>query len=265
MNPGDVVPFRWDYALIALSYAAASTGSFAALQCAAAIPQGRGRVNKNALWAAAIALGGGGIWFMHFIGMSAFIAPPALLIRYDLITTVGSMLAAIVVAAGALYFVGRDPRRIVNILLGGVFAGSGVAIMHYIGMDAMRMRAIIRWDMQIVGISVLIAIAAAIAALFLTFYTRSLVQRVAAALIMGVAVCGMHYTGMYAGTYICAADTGNTGPTLAGSFFAYTVFIFGVLLLGAVGIFYTLGISDASEQAERQAMAMRRAAVRGAE
>src|SRR6267142_743490 len=96
------------------------------------------------------------------IGMSAFIAPPALWIRYDLLTTVGSMLAAIVVAAGALYFVGRDPKRIANILLGGVFAGSGVAIMHYIGMDAMRMRAIIKWDMSIVGISVLIAIAAAI-------------------------------------------------------------------------------------------------------
>src|SRR5215467_15074851 len=117
MNPGEIVPIRWDYALIALSYAAAVAGSFAALQCASAIPRTRGTVNWNALWAAAIALGGGGIWYMHFIGMSAFDAPRQLLLRYDLLTTIASMIAAIVVAAIALYIVGRDPKRAVNILL----------------------------------------------------------------------------------------------------------------------------------------------------
>jgi NO-binding membrane sensor protein with MHYT domain len=244
MNPGDIVPFNWDYSLVALSYLAASIGSFAALTCASAIPQGRGKVNWNAVWAAAIALGGGGIWFMHFIGMSAFETPRALLVRYDLIVTVGSMIAAIVVAAAALYLVGRDPKKITNILIGGVFAGCGVAIMHYVGMGAMRMRAVIQWDMKIVGISVGIAIVAAIAALWLTFNMRGVAQRAAAALVMGVAVCGMHYTGMYAGTFICAADTGSTGPAMGGSFFLHTVFIFGVLLLGAVNVFYTLGIAD---------------------
>jgi NO-binding membrane sensor protein with MHYT domain len=247
MNPGDVVPFRWDLALIGLSYAAAVAGSFAALQCATAIPRGRGRVNWNALWAAAIALGGGGIWYMHFIGMSAFDAPRQLLLRYDLLTTVASMLAAIIVAAAALYVVGRDPKRISNILLGGLFAGCGVAIMHYTGMEAMRMRAIIQWNPTIVAISVLIAIVAAIAALWLTFNTRSVYQRAFAALIMGVAVCGMHYTGMYAGTFVCVAgESASTGPSLGGSLFLHTVFIFGVLLLGSVGIFYVLGIADAA-------------------
>jgi NO-binding membrane sensor protein with MHYT domain len=244
MNPGDVVPFNWDFVLVGLSYVAASIGSFAALQCAAAIPQGRGKVNWNAIWAAAIALGGGGIWYMHFIGMSAFITPRTIYVRYDLLTTVGSMIAAILVAAAALYLVGRDPKRLLNILIGGVFAGCGVAIMHYIGMDAMRMRANIQWDMTIVAISVGIAIVAAIAALWLTFNTRSVFQRVAAALVMGVAVCGMHYTGMYAGTFICSAtDSASTGPTMGGSFFLHTVFICGVLLLGSVGVFYTLGIA----------------------
>jgi len=246
MNPGDIVPVRWDVAFIALSYAAAVIGSFAALQCAAAIPMGRGRVNWNALWAAAVALGGGAIWYMHFIGMSGFVTPAALLLSYDLLWTVASMLAAILVAAAALYFVGRNPKRISNILLGGLFAGSGVAIMHYMGMGAMRMRAIIQWDQTIVGISVLIAIVAAIAALWLTFNTRSVLQRLAAALIMGVAVCGMHYTGMYAGTLICVKDSALTGPSVGGSFFLYAVFIFGVLLLAAVGVFYTLAIADAA-------------------
>jgi NO-binding membrane sensor protein with MHYT domain len=257
MNPGDIVPIRWDYALIALSYAAAVAGSFAALQCAAAIPHGRGRVNWNALWAAAIALGGGGIWYMHFIGMSALDTPRTLLVRYDLLTTVASMIAAIVVAAVALYIVGRDPRRILNILMGGVFAGFGVAIMHYTGMEAMRMRAIIEWNPMIVGISVLIAVVAAIAALWLTFNTRSVYQRALAALVMGVAVCGMHYTGMYAGTFVCVADSASTGPTLGGSLFLHTVFIFGVLLLGSVGVFYILGISDAAAALEPATAAAR--------
>jgi NO-binding membrane sensor protein with MHYT domain len=253
MNPGEIVPFRWDLSLVALSYVAAVVGSFAALRCAAAIPFGRGRVNWNALWAAAIALGGGGIWFMHFIGMSAFDAPTSLLVRYDLVTTVGSMLAAIVVAASALYLVGRDPKRTVNVLIGGVFAGGGVAIMHYIGMDAMRMRAIIQWNPSIIAISVGIAIVAAIAALWLTFHTRGVYQSAAAALVMGVAVCGMHYTGMYAGTFVCISDITTTGPTLGGTFFFHTVLIIGALLLGAVGIFYSLGIADAATRPGQQA------------
>lgn len=249
MNPGDVVPYRWDYLLILLSYCAASVGSFTALQCAAWIPQGRGRVNWPALWAAAIALGGGGIWYMHFIGMTAFITPGWLLLRYDILTTMGSMVAAILVAAAALYFVGRDPRRLFNIVMGGFFAGCGVAIMHYTGMDAMRMRAVIQWDMPIVWLSVLIAIVAAIAALWLTFNMRNVVQRIAAALVMGVAVCGMHYTGMYAATYVCVTNTASTGPEMGGAFFSYIVFIFGALLLGAVGIFYTLAVDDSQHAA----------------
>lgn len=244
MNPGDVVPYRWDYMLILLSYAAATVGSFTALQCATLIPQGHGRVNWPALIAAAIALGGGGIWYMHFIGMTAFTTPAWLLLRYDVATTLGSMIAAIVVAAIALYIVGRDPRRLFNLVIAGVFAGSGVAIMHYTGMAAMRMRAVIDWDMSIVWVSVLIAIVAATAALWLTFHTRSVYQRIAAALVMGVAVCGMHYTGMYAATYICVADSPASLPTMGGAFFSYTVFIFGALLLGAVGIFYTLGADN---------------------
>src|SRR5215510_3611291 len=112
MNPGDIVPFGWDLSLIALSYLAAVVGSFIALHCAREIPQGNGHVNRLALWAASVALGGGAIWYMHFIGMAAFVSPQSLAIRYDLLITIGSMVAAIVVAAAALYIVGRNPKRL---------------------------------------------------------------------------------------------------------------------------------------------------------
>lgn len=237
MNPGDILPYGWDLSLIALSYFAAVVGSFIALHCARAIPQGEGRVNRLALWASAVALGGGAVWYMHFIGMSAVIPARSLAIHYDLLITVGSMLAAIVVAAAALYIVGRNPKSVTNLVLGGLFAGSGVAIMHYIGMGGMRMQATIQWDTTIVAISVVIAVVAATAALWLTFHTQSVLHRAVAAVVMGVAVCGMHYTGMYAATFICVADSGVSDlPTIGGQFFPYAVAIFGATLLAAVNI-----------------------------
>ena len=66
---------------------------------------------------------------------------------------------------------------------------------------------------------------------------------------MAVAVCGMHCTGMHAGTLICVADSTLTGPSGGGSFLLYAVFIFGVLLLAAVGVFYTLAIADSATPA----------------
>jgi NO-binding membrane sensor protein with MHYT domain len=204
------------------------------------------RVNVGALWAAAIALGGGGIWFMHFIGMSAYGTPPRLPVVYDLLVTALSMVAAIVVAAAAFYFVGRDPRRLGRILVAGVFAGSGVAIMHYTGMGAMRMQAIIEWNFEVVALSVLIAIVAAIAALWLTFNTQRLWQRIAAALVMGVAVCGMHYTGTYAGTLICVAEAPSTSLlTLGGRYFALEIVLIGATLLGVVNILYITRLREA--------------------
>jgi len=242
MNPGDILPYDWDLSLIALSYVVAVVGSFIALHCARSIPQGDGRVNRLALWASAVALGGGAVWYMHFIGMAAVVPPRSLAIRYDLLITVGSMLAAIVVAAAALFIVGRNPKNIGNLLLGGVFAGSGVAIMHYIGMGAMRMQAVMQWNTPIVAVSVAIAIAAATAALWLTFNAQSVLHRTVAAVVMGIAVCGMHYTGMYAGTFVCAADSGAGDlPTIGGQFFPYAVAILGAMLLAVVNILAARG------------------------
>jgi NO-binding membrane sensor protein with MHYT domain len=232
--------------LIALTYLVSAVGSFIALQCARGIPQGYGRVNHLALWASSVAVGGGAIWYMHFIGMAAFVPPRVLSIRYDVLTTIASMLAAIFVAAAGLFIVGRNPKNVVNLFVGGTIAGSGVAIMHYTGMGAMRMQAIIEWDPTIVAVSVGIAIAAATAALWLTFHTQHLIQRVAAALVMAIAVCGMHYTGMYAGTYVCVAESAATHSSLSigGSVFPYLVAIVGASLLTAVSILDALALPE---------------------
>jgi len=154
--------------------------------------------------------------------------------------------APFILTAAGLFIVGRNPKNVVNLFVGGTIAGSGVAIMHYTGMGAMRMQAIIEWDPTIVAVSVGIAIAAATAALWLTFHTQHLIQRVAAALVMAIAVCGMHYTGMYAGTYVCVAESAATHSSLSigGSVFPYLVAIVGASLLTAVSILDALALPE---------------------
>ncbi|HEU5155749.1 MAG TPA: MHYT domain-containing protein [Streptosporangiaceae bacterium] len=145
----------------------------------------------------ALAIGGTGIWVMHFIAMLGFSIPRAT-IRYDVPLTLVSALIAVVVVGVGLFTVGFGGPRQYTLLAGGALAGIGVASMHYTGMLAMRATAQIRYDAGMVALSVLIAIAAATAALWFTALVRGAVATIAAALIMGVAVSGMHYTGMAA-------------------------------------------------------------------
>ena len=76
-------------------------------------------------------------------------------------------------------------------------------------MFGMKFGGYIQWDYAVVGISAVIAVVAATVALWLAFNTRTLVLRAAAAVLMGVAVCSMHYTGMQAADFICT--TANRG------------------------------------------------------
>jgi NO-binding membrane sensor protein with MHYT domain len=111
-------------------------GSYVALQWTAKIPAARGRAFWGRIAGGALALGGGAIWSMHFIGMLAYrIAPP---ISYDLATTLASLVLAMTVCALALAAVGRGEPTPVKLALSGLLAGLGVAGMHYTGMAAMR-------------------------------------------------------------------------------------------------------------------------------
>jgi NO-binding membrane sensor protein with MHYT domain len=201
----------WNVSLIVLSYVISVFGSYVALQWATRIPEARGR----SLWwwtaGGALALGGGAIWSMHFIGMLAYrIALP---ISYDPLITLASLVLAVVVCAAALAVVGRGARSVTKLALGGLLAGLGVAGMHYTGMAAMHVAgAEMRYVGWIVAVSILIAVLAASAALWLAFNLRNAWQRIASAFVMGLAVCGMHYTGM-AAMILRAAP--NQSPRLA--------------------------------------------------
>ena len=103
---------------------------------------------------------------------------------------------------------GKAPR-----LLGaGFLLGMGVVFMHYLGMFGMKFGGSIQWDLAVVGASAVIAVVAATAALWLAFNTRGLGVRALAALVMAVAVCAMHYTGMAAAEFICTTPNRDAVP-----------------------------------------------------
>jgi NO-binding membrane sensor protein with MHYT domain len=155
--------------------------------------------SSRGLWLvlAALSIGGTGIWVMHFIAMLGFSIPGGV-IRYDVPLTLVSAVLAVVVVGVGLFTVGFGGSRQSTLLTGGAVTGLGVASMHYTGMAAMHATARIGYNLGMVALSVVIAVVAAIAALWFTVRVRGAVATVMAALIMGVAVTGMHYTAMAA-------------------------------------------------------------------
>jgi NO-binding membrane sensor protein with MHYT domain len=154
---------------------------------------------RRARWLllAAWAIGGTGIWVMHFMAMIGF-SVPGLTIKYDIPVTIASWITAIVVVGIGLFIVGFGRPSAVKVLAAGVFTGVGVAAMHYTGMAAMRTTARVTYDPNTVAASVAIAVVAATVALWFTVTLRRGVMITVAAFIMGVAVNGMHFTGMFA-------------------------------------------------------------------
>ena len=214
-NPGDILAARYDLFLVAFSYVVSVLGSLVALEAARFISSANKKTDWRMVAAAAFALGGVGVWMMHFVGMVAYRLPVP--IAYDVGLTLVSLVAAILISGIALYSAGgRGGFRVGGWVFGSILAGLGVCVMHYMGMYAQVMRATLVWNYTIVAVSVVIAVVAAGAALWLAFNLQSFVLRVVAAFVMGVAVCAMHYTGMAAADVICTAAAPTGRWTIAG-------------------------------------------------
>jgi len=217
--------------LVVLSYVISVFGSYTALQLAIAIPQARTWTAViGSVTGASVALGGGAVWSMHFIGMNA--ADMGVPVAYDPTLTVVSLILAIVAPAIGLFIVGRSDGGWINLPLGGVLTGLGVALIHYTGMAAMIMPAKISYDTNLFYASIAIAVVAATVALWLAFNLRGNLQRFGSAFVMGIAVCGMHYTGMYAVRMEHTKEAvAATGISLSPSNMAYSVFAVTAVLL----------------------------------
>ena len=179
-----------------LSYAMACVGSALGLRCTVRALASTGQAKRNWLITAAIALGAG-IWTMHFIAMLGF-AAAGTDIRYAVAPTFLSLIVAVAVTGIGTFIVGYGTARGPSLLAGGVVTGIGVAAMHYIGMAGIELDGTVHYNTGLVALSVLIAIGAATAAFWAALTVRLPLASLGAALIMGVAVTAMHYTGMSA-------------------------------------------------------------------
>ncbi|MCY1353207.1 putative signaling protein [compost metagenome] len=211
--PGTVVPFAYDWPMVALSFLISVCGAYVGLRWSRRIRLPDGRLDVDRLLCASVALGGGAVWSMHFIGMVAYQTPTHR--EFGLFMTLVS-LAAVMVLVGAGLALASRPRgsRTDNVVKGGVLTGLGVVAMHYTGMAAIRSNTRFDWDLGVIALSAVIAVVVSVVALWLATTVKTRGKQLAAAVVMGVAVCGMHYTGMSAGTMVC------TSPTYAPSLFA---------------------------------------------
>lgn len=190
-------------ALVVLSVLIAIAASYTALDLANRMRATRGVPRAAWLATAALAMGGG-IWAMHFVGMLSY-ALPGLQIRYNLELTLLSLLVPVVVTAVGFRSVRKGSRTLRTILPGGLLMGLGIGAMHYIGMAALETGATLVYDPVWVVISFCIAIGAATAALALAMSQTRLAVRLAAAVVMGLAIAGMHYAGMHAASFALPA------------------------------------------------------------
>jgi NO-binding membrane sensor protein with MHYT domain len=180
-----------------VAYLMSCLGAFLGLRCTTRARATTGASRVRWLLLAAVCVGVTGIWVMHFIAMLGFTIPGQV-IHYNVLVTILSMIIAVVVVGVGLLIVGFGKQNWRTLLLAGTFTGVGVASMHYTGMAAMRMQARMTYNPELFALSIVIAIVAATAAFWAATNLSGLSATLGAALIMGVAVSGMHYTGMAA-------------------------------------------------------------------
>jgi len=210
--PESSVLYRGNYdpVLVVLSVAVAIFASYASLLVSQHVAVTVNATTRR-LW---IAIGGlclgVGIWAMHFVGMLAFSLPCST--SYDAAITLLSTIPGILASTLALKIISRRTLSHVQLAGGGLLLGAGIGAMHYSGMAAMRLNGLIRYDIKLFSLSILVAIALATLALWIKFRLQSWQARwdsgvtVASAVVMGLAVSGMHYTAMAAAYFIRDGD-----------------------------------------------------------
>jgi NO-binding membrane sensor protein with MHYT domain len=222
---------HYDLLLVAYSFVIASLTGYCGIEMTSRV---RRAAENKGVWIAAAALAfGTGVWGMHFMGMVALMLPVP--VTFDTWITFGSWLVAVLVS-GVGFYVIRDGVRIGSWLLASALMAAGVCLMHYGGMYAMRMGDGLSYRPLLFWISVGIAFGASAAALLIMTWLRDserwpgVLARLGAALVMGLAVTGMHYTGMAAamfspGAYCSPANGLSEAWTILGLVIAATAVV----------------------------------------
>ncbi|RLN37641.1 hypothetical protein BBJ28_00007328 [Nothophytophthora sp. Chile5] len=251
---GEEILQHWQASKIVLSYLIAVTGTIQLMEKWRSAQNPKDKLVLLVL--SSVALGGCGIWCMHFTGMTALQLTredgSILPVDFEAGLTVLSFICAVLGVFVGLKIASTDPfflemeqekrksildlahvgmsdlvnkqkvakrirlaalfSRLPRIAGGGLFAAFGVLVMHYLGMMAQRTEATMHLTAGLVVLSTIIAFVTATAAFWIIF--RAVRQSLGSALIMGIAVCGTHYSGMGAASYTYASHPATSGEVV---------------------------------------------------
>ncbi len=223
---------EYDMAQVALSLLVAMLAGIMAMQLAGTARTEKHPLNKHVTLICGAFVLGTGVWSMHFIGMLAFsICSTA---SYDPAITLLSMLPSFLASWVALHLLAQERVSTWQLVSGGLSVGTGIGVMHYSGMAAIHKSILLRFDPTMFAVSIVVAIALSIVALWLRFglvTNRGLSKEwvnVLSGTLIGIAISGMHYTGMQAARYIAPLDP---GPVATSSNFSLALAIAGATIL----------------------------------
>ncbi len=213
----------YDPVLVAASVLVAVLAAYAALLVSQHVSNNPNTLARR-IWVTAGGLClGFGIWAMHFIGMLAFNLPCSS--SFEPVLTLLSTVPAILASALAVNTISRRQLTGGQLINAGLLIGAGVGTMHYAGMAAMRINGFIRYNPWLFVLSILVAVAFAMLALWLKFRLQAragghtLLATVSSASVLGLAVSGMHYVAMLAAYFVrddsAALATGMEPSSLA--------------------------------------------------
>jgi NO-binding membrane sensor protein with MHYT domain len=230
--------------LVGLSILVAMVVAYTALKLAARVAEGGSSSGRMWLLGGAAAMGMG-IWSMHFIGMLAYSVEIPL--RYGIVRTLLSLAIAVITSGFALAIASRPQLSLIRLALGSIVMGAGICAMHYSGMSAIQIVPIITYQPMLVLASIAIAVGASFAALWLAFKLRSgqstyiALARGGAAVIMGLAISGMHYTAM-AASKLAVGSYCFGGASFDNNWLAGTI---GLVALGVLALTLITAVYDA--------------------
>ncbi|WP_296046726.1 MHYT domain-containing protein [uncultured Alteromonas sp.] len=255
---------EYNPSLVLLSVAIAVFASFMGFQVATQAANAKTRRGRRGLLAVGAFAQGSGIWSMHFIGMLAFeLCTP---VSYTWLTTLISMLPGVAAAWVALHLLSQQSINNKQIVVGGVLVGAGIGAMHYIGMAAMDMAPLLRYDLSIFLLSVVVAVVLAMLSLWVRHGLRRLLHNkltmfstnILAGSVMGCAISAMHYTGMAAARFVSPPGLELSEQPSEMSFYlaASVTFIASIMIALVLGISLLVKYREASADARRSQVRM---------
>ncbi len=245
-DSSQLITGTYDLKLVFLSILTAILSSFMSLQIVSFSQDFISKFQRKlALFAGSVAMGTG-VWSMHFIGMLTFNIHTPVTYRWDI--TLVSILPSIIASAIALNIIAKPSIKNIDLIVGGVLVGSGIGVMHYMGMAAMQMSPMLRYDFSTFCLSIIAAVSLSIVSLWIRFGLRiytdyklsDLTLNIVSAVIMGTAISTMHYIGMFAARFVGHHDMPSMNSVADNTFLAFqvavvtlfaTIFVLGIHLL----------------------------------